>query len=95
MKDKHMNFLLEVGKSEVFLSLKQENETFEKMPVGTGRDLMENLLPAIDSLLRKHGLEVGDIKGFEVVSDLPEGYSARRIAETVAAVYSFAVLAQE
>ena len=88
-QDKY-SFLLEVGKAEVFLSLKKDDETIEKALVGDGYSLAEKLLPAIDDILRKHGLPPESVGKFKVVSDLLEGYSSRRIAETVASVYGFA-----
>lgn len=85
------SFFLEVGKSEVFLSLRHGGEVAERVLVGDGHSLAEKLLPAIDELLRRHELRVEEIDSFEIESDLPDGYSSRRIAETVAAVYGFAV----
>ncbi len=85
------SFFLEVGKAEVFLNLKHGGKVVERVLVGDGYSLAEKLLPAIDGLLRKHDLRTEDIETFEVASDLPDGYSSRRIAETVAMVYGFAV----
>lgn len=85
------HFLLEVSKSKVFLTLKKEDEVLEKMLVGDGYSLAEKLLPAIDDMLRKNDLEPKDIEVFEVASDLPEGYSSRRIAETTASIFGFAI----
>lgn len=85
------HFSLEVSKSEVFLNLKKRDEILEKVLVGDGYGLAEKLLPAIDDMLRKNGIEAKDIEVFEVASDLPEGYSSRRIAETVASIFGFAL----
>lgn len=52
--------------------------------VEPNRELLEKLLPAIDELLSKHSLSSKDITDIRVKSDLPDGYSSRRIAETVA-----------
>lgn len=89
MNKQPYTFLLEVGKQEVFLTLKNEDVAVEKILVGDGYGMAEQLLPALDSLLAKHHLTVNDVEKLEVVSDLPEGYSARRIAETIASVYAF------
>lgn len=48
------------------------------------RELLEKLLPAIDELLAKHSLAPPDIADIRVKSSLPDGYSSRRIAETIA-----------
>jgi hypothetical protein len=90
MNENKMTLLLEVGKTEVFLSLKEDETIVERILVCDGYSLLEKMLPAIDAMLQKHHLETGDIKKCEVVSDLPEGYSARRITETIASIYTFA-----
>jgi hypothetical protein len=90
MNEEQSSLLLEVGKTEVFLNLKKGDVVVARVLVCDGYSLLEKMLPAIDAMLRKHHLETGDIKKFEVVSDLPEGYSARRITETIASVYGFA-----
>ena len=51
------------------------------------RELLERLLPAIDTLLAEHKITPRDIADIRVESDLPDGYSSRRIAETVAGVW--------
>ena len=91
MSDGQYEFLLEVDKKEVFLNLKKDNAVIERILVCDGYSLLEKLLPAIDAMLTRHHLETIDIAKFEVVSDLPEGYSARRITETIASVYEFGV----
>lgn len=91
MRDEQYEFLLEVDKKEVFLNLKQDEAVIERVLVCDGYSLLEKLLPAIDAMLTRHHLETSDIAKFEVVSDLPEGYSARRITETIASVYEFAL----
>lgn len=91
MAKEHWVLIVEVGKEEVFLSLKKD-AVVERVLVCDGYSLLEKLLPAIDTLLQKYHLETGDITSFTVVSDLPEGYSARRITETIASVYGFAIV---
>ncbi|MDD5083804.1 MAG: hypothetical protein PHT88_02590 [Candidatus Moranbacteria bacterium] len=91
MDTQQWSLLLEAGKAEVFLSLQKGGVSVERVLVCDGYSLLEKLLPAIDTMLQKHQLTTGDIKKFEVTSDLPEGYSSRRIAETIAGVYGFAI----
>jgi hypothetical protein len=88
----HYTFLLEVDKMEVFLNLRKDGTLIEKVLVGDGRSLAEKLLPVIDTMLQKYYIKTEDIEKFEVTSDLPEGYSARRIAETVASMYRFGTI---
>jgi len=90
MNEKHYALLAEVGKQEVFLSLRQGDELIERVLVCDGYSIVEKMLPAIDVILKKHHLKTGDVEAFQVVSNLPEGYSARRITETIASIYGFA-----
>ncbi len=90
MNEMLFSLLAEVGKQEVFLSLRQGDETVERILVCDGYSIVEKMLPAVDAILKKHHLKTGDIAAFQVVSDLPEGYSARRITETIASIYGFA-----
>jgi hypothetical protein len=90
MIDNRFSLFAEVDKAEVFLSLKNRDIVIEQALVCDGCSIVEKMLPAIDAMLRRHHLQTGDIKKFEVISDLPEGYSARRITETIASIYGFA-----
>lgn len=92
MSEEESSFLVEVGKLQVFLSLKKGDVVVERMLVCDGYSLLEKMLPAIDNMLQTYHLQTDDIKKFEVISDLPEGYSARRITETIASVYGFAIM---
>ncbi len=58
--------------------------------VEPSRELLEKILPAVERLLLEHGLVSNDIADVRVESDLPDGYSSRRIAETAAKVWNFA-----
>jgi hypothetical protein len=80
----------EVRKESAVLRLEQGGGTAERIALEDAYALAERLLPEIDALLVRHGLMPEDIEGIEVESALPEGYSARRIAETVARTFVFA-----
>jgi len=54
--------------------------------------LLEKLLPAIDGLLSKHGISSHDVADIHVESALPDGYSSRRVAETVANIWKWSRL---
>lgn len=51
------------------------------------RELLEKLLPAVDALLAEHKIIPCNIADIRVESDLPDGYSSLRIAETIAGVW--------
>ena len=62
-------------------------EEIAKMRIEPNRELLEKLLPAVDTLLAAQKIAPRDIADVRVESDLPDGYSSRRIAETVAGVW--------
>lgn len=62
-------------------------EEIAKMRIEPNRELLEKLLPAVDTLLAAQKITPRDIADVRVESDLPDGYSSRRIAETVAGVW--------
>lgn len=62
-------------------------EEIAKMRIEPNRELLEKLLPAVDTLLAAQKITPRDIADVHVESDLPDGYSSRRIAETVAGVW--------
>lgn len=72
------------------MALYQDAVVMERVLACDGYSLLEKLLPALDALLKRHDLAPEDVASFEVISDLPDGYSARRITETIASVYTFA-----
>ena len=64
-----------------------EGEEIGRMRIEPNRELLEKILPAIDELLAKQGVSPSDIDDVRVESNLPDGYSSRRVAETVASVF--------
>jgi hypothetical protein len=92
MAEKHARLVLAVHKEEISLKLEREGGMAEKVVLEDAHTLAERLLPAVDGLLSRHGLKPEDVEGFEVESSLPEGYSARRIAETAARVFTSVLL---
>lgn len=59
----------------------------DRTRIEPNRELLEKILPVIDGLLAEHSLKSSDIADIRVESALPDGYSSRRIAETVANVW--------
>lgn len=46
---------------------------------------------AIEESLREAGIGPEEVSSFQVISELPDASTSRRIAETVARVYTFGV----
>jgi hypothetical protein len=84
-------FQLTVRKDQSRLTLfKDENEVaVREWP--EARDMGRQLFVALPELLAEAGIAPRDIAEFRVESDLPDGFTSRRIAETVARVYTGAV----
>ncbi len=84
---------VEVTLQDATVRLFQGDTCLESVLLDQPRELAERLLPVVDTLLSHHGIQPSEIRKFDVRSDLPEGYSSRRIAETVAQVWVAALKA--
>jgi len=86
-----MNIILSVQQKKITISLRKGKEIVDQKQWGDKRDLSLRLLSEIDALLQKNDVLPSDIKKMFVTTDLPEGYTTPRIAETVAKTWNFAV----
>lgn len=55
------------------------------------RDMGRRVFESIEEVLQETGIKPEDVASFQVVSELPDSSTSRRIAETVARVYTFGV----
>jgi hypothetical protein len=55
------------------------------------RDMGRRAFESIEEVLREAGIAPEDVTSFQVISELPDASTSRRIAETVASVYTFGV----
>lgn len=78
-------FRVEEAVTDVVLS--RDGKEIDCARIEPNRELLEKILPAIDDLFAKHFLTPPDIADIRIESELPDGYSSRRIAETVANVW--------
>lgn len=76
-------FVLRVDEIATEILLFSGEKEIDRVRVEPNRELLEKLLPAINALLSKHSLSPKDVADVCVESELPDGYSSRRIAETV------------
>jgi hypothetical protein len=88
---RQVKILLEVEREAVTLVLREADREISREVVCDGYTMLEKLLPAIDGILKKCSLTQKDVVDFQVNSSLPEGYSARRIAETITKMFLFGV----
>lgn len=84
---KEFLLLFHVEEATTDIILFCDGKEIDRVRIESNRELLEKLLPAIDGLLAEHSLESSDITDIRVESPLPDGYSSRRIAETVAGVF--------
>lgn len=76
-----------VREAETDIVLFFDEKESGRVRVEPNRELLERILPAIDTLLVEHKLTLNTLADIHVESDLPDGYSSRRIAETVAGIW--------
>lgn len=79
--------IFHVREESTDIALLHNGEEIGRSHIEPNRELLEGLLPAVDALLLEHGAEFGELSDVRVESGLPDGYSSRRIAETVSGVW--------
>ena len=89
-EEREVVLLFCVGENATDVFVSQDGDEIDQVRIEPNRDLLEKFLPAIDTLLSKHGFSSRDVADIRVESELPDGYSSRRIAETIANVWRFA-----
>lgn len=86
-KQQKWSLIFHVEEVATHVVLSRDAEEIGRVSIEPNRELLEKILPVIDGLLLEHKLLPSDIADIKVESELPDGYSSRRIAETVAGVW--------
>lgn len=86
-KQQECSLLFHVEEVVTHVVLFRGAEEIGRVCIEPNRELLEKLLPAIDALLLEHTLLPSNIADIKIESELPDGYSSRRIAETIATVW--------
>jgi tRNA A37 threonylcarbamoyladenosine modification protein TsaB len=84
-------FKLHIEKEKSKLVLLDDNKEVASKEWSESRDMGKRLFQSINELLVEQGLQPEDVTAFEIDSDMPDGYTSMRIAETVKKVYTFGV----
>jgi len=84
-------FHLKIEKEKSKLSLLENGKEKASCEWPEGRDMGRRLFEGMAGLLKENNLQPQDVNDFVVDSEMPEGYTSMRIAETVKKVYAFAV----
>lgn len=84
-------FKLIITKDQSKLTLLKDEQVLAEKSWDEARDMGKRLFEGIAQLLKENNLQPIDVSDFVVDSDMPEGYTSMRIAETVKRVYTFGV----
>lgn len=84
-------FKLTITKDQSKLLLLEDGKKKASREWQEGRDMGRRLFEGIAGLLKENNLKAEEVSDFVVDSDMPEGFTSMRIAETVKKVYAFAV----
>lgn len=84
-------FKLHIEKEKSRLVLLNDDKEVASRNWSESRDMGRQLFRAIEELLSEQGIRPEDVAGFDIDSDMPDGYTSMRIAETVKKTYMFAV----
>jgi len=74
----------------VTISLSDRDTALDSMTITEEHRLSEDLLPAIDGLLKKNGLEVENVEKMTLESDMGENFTTHRIAKAVVDAFNWA-----
>ena len=83
--------VLTVEKEQSMLILFENGVERARRDWGESRDMGRRAFESIEEVLREAGISPEEVMSFQVISELPDASTSRRIAETVASVYTFGV----
>lgn len=84
-------FKLVIARDQSTLALLKDGQVLAEKGWDEGRDMGRRLFEGMVGLLKEHDLKPDEVSDFVVDSDVPEGYTSMRIAETVKRVYTLGV----
>lgn len=83
--------VLTVEKEQSMLILFENGVERARRDWGESRDMGRRAFESIEEVLQEAGISQEEVMSFQVISELPDASTSRRIAETVASVYTFGV----
>jgi hypothetical protein len=83
--------VLTVEKEQSVLILFENGVERARRDWGESRDMGRRAFESIEEVLCEVGIGPEEVASFQVISELPDSSTSRRIAETVASVYTFGV----
>lgn len=85
-----MEILITIKEKKVKIKLLDGKKEVDSLEIVEDHSLSKQLLPEIDTLLKRNGLEVREVENVRVSSDQDESFTTTRIARTVAETWNFA-----
>jgi hypothetical protein len=81
-----MNLSIEINKGNINIRLQEKSKTIDEIVFPDMRNLTEELLMAIDKLLKRNGLNISEVARSRVNSDQSDSFTTTRIAKITADV---------
>jgi tRNA A37 threonylcarbamoyladenosine modification protein TsaB len=89
-----MKILIKIEERRIRLMLLQNKKEIDFLDIIEEYNLSEELLPAVDKILKKNKLQTKNIERVEVKSDQGDNFTTTRIAKTVANAWNWAQKSQ-
>jgi tRNA A37 threonylcarbamoyladenosine modification protein TsaB len=85
-----MQMKLSLNEKEVSLVLQDDNKIIDKKQWTDENNLLEKFFPILEEMLVHNDLTIESIDEFILDTNLPEGYTTARIAQTIIKTLKFA-----
>ncbi len=79
-----------VKEKEVTIAIFDGDNYFDEESWIDENNLLEKFFPIMDGMLKKNNMSIDNIDSFELVTNIPAGYTTARIAETIIKTLNFA-----
>ncbi len=81
---------LSVKEKKVTIVVLDGEKIFDKEDWVDENNLLEKFFPIMDEMLGRNNININDIDNFELVTNIPAGYTTARIARTIIKTLNFA-----
>lgn len=86
-----MKIIIQIKKRKIQIRLLAEENVKDREDIKDEFGLSEKLLPKIEKMLERNGLDRNDIKEVKIDSDQSDNFTTTRIAKSVANIWSYAI----
>ncbi len=81
---------LSVKEKQVTIVVLDGEKIFDKEEWVDENNLLEKFFPIMDEILGRNNININNIDNFELVTNIPAGYTTARIARTIIKTLNFA-----